>query len=118
MVDQPEVPGPGELVGPDNIDAEAQTGPIPDGEILDIDPVLDHRRSTLELPQVVLTEAESAFETREREIRRTGTDRDDLRAIRARLDTEERLDHTASNDEREVTLDPAQDESGPQSDQS
>jgi hypothetical protein len=118
MTKQPDVPGPGEPVGPDNLQAEAAHGPIPDGEVLRPDPTWDRCRRTLELRPVRGNETgESPEYDWQSVIRRTGTDHDALQAVGAADDAPElRLDHTADDLQREATFDPAQDNSGPQSD--
>jgi hypothetical protein len=117
MTKQPDVPGPGEPVGPNNLQAEAANGPIPEGEVPRKSPSQDRRRP-LELRAVRWNETGDAPEyDRQSVIRRTGTDRDALQAVGAMDDAPElRLDHTADDLQREATFDPAQDDSGPQSD--
>jgi hypothetical protein len=117
MTKQPDVPGPGEPVGPNNLQAEAANGPIPDGEA-PRDPSQDRRRRTVELRLVRWDETGDSPECDwQSMIRRTGTDRDMLPAVGAQEDAPElRLDHTADDLQREATFDPAQDDSGPQSD--
>ncbi|HVO70258.1 MAG TPA: hypothetical protein VMT24_09440 [Aggregatilineaceae bacterium] len=118
MTKQPDIPGPGEPVGPDNLQAEAVHGPIPDGEVLHPDPLWDRFRRTLELRPARWDETgDSPDKDWHSEIRRTGTDRDALQAVGAADDAPElRLDHSADDLQRETTFDPAQDNSGPQSD--
>jgi hypothetical protein len=123
VVKQPDFPGPGEGGGPDNIQAEANGEPIPDGEMLGVDPdqsvpgpAHDQRRHTLDMEPIYLPEAN--LETSEqRAIRQTGTERDQLRPVGAKAEAPEaRLDQSVNDTLREDSLDPTQDESGPQSD--
>jgi len=109
-VKQPDFPGPGEQTGPDHIPTEANDIPIPDGELRAID-----CRHTQELPAVRLYDPEEWHELAEGKLRRTGTDRDRIPAVRAEMVAETRLDYSAYG--REVSLDTVQDDSGPQSDQ-
>lgn len=110
--------GPGEDATPDGVEAEAHVGPIPEGEMPGHAP--DRRRQTLELHAVDPCEADDCPEAGEhRLIYRTGTDRDGIEPVKAASGetTETRQDHSAVDTQREAVFDPAQDDTGPQSDQ-
>jgi hypothetical protein len=118
MTKKPDVPGPGEPVGPNNLQAEAGSSLIPDGDIPRTDQSPDRRPRPPELQPVRWDETgDSSDYDWPSVIRRTGTDRDALQTVGAPVDAPEpRLDHTADDLQREATFDPAQDDSGPQSD--
>ncbi len=118
MAEHPEFPGPGEHAGPDHIEAEAHSGPVPDGEMPGIDPDRDQRRRTLELSAVQVPD-EGREVRQQSALRRTGTENDDLPRIHPRsAATEQRQDRSVTDGQREDTFDPAQDNAGPQSEQS
>lgn len=113
MAEHPDIPGPGEYNDSDSIQAETHTGPIPNGDMVVYDP-----RRTQELVAVSAWVAEGEQQTGEDVRRRTGTDLDGLRPVRVKAHaTEQRLDRSAPNNQREISLDPVHDDSGPQSDQ-
>ncbi|MBN1678747.1 MAG: hypothetical protein JW966_00550 [Anaerolineae bacterium] len=127
MVDKPDLPGPGERTGPDHIQAEANGGPIPDGEMPGVDPAYDHRRQRLEMRPISVSEYASEPETSERSIRQTGTDLDVHHRVlgesagtperRPGYPLEQRVDTSAGDSQREKSLAPVQDDSDPRSDQ-
>jgi hypothetical protein len=113
MGEHPDIPGPGEHNDSDSIQAESNSGPVPTGDIYSCDP-----RRTQELPAVVTWASEGEQKVGEDLRRRTGTDLDALRPVRVKSHaTEQRLDRSAPNNQREISLDPVHDDSGPQSDQ-
>jgi len=118
MTKKPDVPGPGEPAGPNNLQAEAGNGPVPEGEIPRSNLSPDRGPRPPEQQAVRWDETGDASDYDwPSVIRRTGTDRDALQAVGAAVDAPEpRLDHTADDLQREATFDPAQDDSGPQSD--
>jgi hypothetical protein len=106
MVDHP---APGER--PDIIPAETQVGPIPNGDV-----PFDPRRTVEFHPITVRDTTEWDRREEPRPIRQTGSERDDLRlAYWNPRALEARSDHAAL--EHEKVFDPAQDDSGPHSDQ-
>jgi hypothetical protein len=118
VADQPDALGPGEHAGPDNIQAEAGIGPIPDGEMPGVDPYQDQRRRTLEMQPVDAAESNTSESGREGTLRRTGTDHDAIQPVPHQdHPTERRLDDSAGDNDREIVFDPTQDDSGPHSDQ-
>ena len=113
MADFPDLPGPGEDVAPNGIEAEAHTGPIPDGE-LPGHALRDPRRLSQELRPVdqrALGEGPEAGTHQPR--RRTSTDREAPEQVTVDGAIEDRLDHSAEDDHREEVFDPAQDDAGP-----
>ncbi|MBN1964979.1 MAG: hypothetical protein JW910_10045 [Anaerolineae bacterium] len=119
MTHQPDDPGPGERTGPDLLQTEADARPIPDGEMRGADVPRDPRRRTQEMLPVSGVEADGQPRLgQEGSLRRTGTERDALAAVRKGASaTERRVDHSAADDRREDIFDPAQDDSGSQPDQ-
>jgi hypothetical protein len=114
MNHQPDLPEPGEDANPVDLWSESPHTLIPDGEILDGDAGRDRRRHKQPL---IPTLAPDAAETRDPDaIRRTSTDRDALRVVVAHKGETDRLDHSAHDLQRETVIDPAQDDTGPQSD--
>lgn len=116
------IPEPGEdLTAPLDLQAEAHTaGPIPDGEIPPvtapatdappdlIEPVRNQRR---------YEPHETPDASGQDRVRRTGTDGDALPVIVVGTNTEQRLDRSLVSLQRETVFDPAQDNAGPQADQ-
>jgi hypothetical protein len=113
-----DFPSPGEHSGSEHIQAEANVA-VPDGEMLGMDPMPDQRRCTLELPPVMLRESNDYEELIGRSaLRRTGTEQVVRLPGRSKADlTEQRRDRSTHDTQRENWFDPAQDDSGPQSDQ-
>jgi hypothetical protein len=113
MAEHPDIPGPGERNDSETIQAEAYPGPVPNGEMGNFDP-----RRTQEIQAVGTWAAEGKQKVGEDERRRTGTDLETLRPARLKAHTtEQRLDRSAPNNQREISLDPVHDDSGPLSDQ-
>jgi hypothetical protein len=113
MAEHPDIPGPGEHLDSETIQAEANSGPVPNGDIRSCDP-----RRTQEISAVSAWAFEGEQQVREDVRRRTGTDLDVVRPVRAKAHaTEQRLDRSAPNNQREISLDPVHDDSGPLSDQ-
>lgn len=77
--------------------------------------VIDRRR-TMDLPKVNLVDLTVDRAQAPDVTRRTGTERDGLRPVQVGGETEDRLDRTAHDLQRETRVDPAQDNAGPQSD--
>ena len=117
MTDKPDSQGPGEeQAGFNYFEAEPRPVVIPEGEMPDIEPVPASVRKTVEVPPVTIGDGPEAGANLA--IRRTSTDRDALEAVHINGgDAEPRQDVSAADDQREETFDPAQDNSGPQSDQ-
>lgn len=114
MSEHADIPGPGELIDSGTIQAEAHPGPIPNGDSYH---AADPRR-TQELTAVTAWAAEGEQTVGEDVRRRTGTDLDTLPQMRVKAQpTEQRLDRSAPNNQREISLDPVHDDSGPLSDQ-
>jgi hypothetical protein len=110
-------PGPGEQDEPANVPGEAHGGPIPDGEMPAVEVKADPRRLTQELKAVDVREGElgSEYDPRSRK-HRTGHDNDELRLAHADPSTEQRLDHSAHDLQRENAFDSVPDDAGPHSD--
>lgn len=110
-------PGPGEQDEPINVPGEAHSGPIPDGEMPAVEVKADPRRLTQELKAVDVREGEfaSEYDTHSRK-HRTGRDSDDLRFVNPDHATEQRLDQSAHDLQRENALDSVPDDAGPHSD--
>jgi hypothetical protein len=118
LINQPHnFPGPGEEDEPANVPGETHSGPIPDGEMPAVEVQADPRRLTQELKVVDMGEGESGseYDTRSRK-HRTGQDDDGLRLIHADQATEQRLDHSAHDLQRENAIDSVPDDAGPHSD--
>ncbi len=119
VTERHNLPGPGEYSDPELLQAEAHSGPIPDGEMLGVDPAQERRRT---LPHPVAVEPQETIRSADiREhngARRESAERGASLAHRTRLDvSEQRLDHSASEQGREQALDSVRDDAGPQSDQ-
>ena len=113
MVRQPDLPGPGEHVGPEHLQPEASSGPIPEGELPGGDAAQDRRRHTVERLPAHSFDADDVLDGH-CALRRTGTDRVALPPVRARVDAlERRLDHSAHDLQRETASDPTPDNAGP-----
>jgi hypothetical protein len=110
-------PGPGEQDEPANVPGEAHSGPIPDGEMPAVEVQADPRRLTQELKAVAVREGEltSEYDPRSRK-HRTGHDDDALLLTHADPSTEQRLDHSAHDLQRENAFDSVPDDAGPHSD--
>ena len=110
-------PGPGEQDEPANVPGEAHSGPVPDGEMPAVEVNADPRRLTQELKAVDMREGElaSEYDPHSRK-HRTGQDNDDLRQVRADQATEQRLDDSAHDLQRENAFDSVPDDAGPHSD--
>jgi hypothetical protein len=110
-------PGPGEQDEPANVPGEAHGGPIPDGEMPAAEVKADSRRLTQELKVVDVREGElgSEYDTHSRK-HRTGQDDDGLRLIDTDQATEQRLDRSAHDLQRENAIDSVPDDAGPHSD--
>jgi hypothetical protein len=115
-----DFPGPGEQDEPANVPGETHTGPIPDGEMPAAELASDPRRLTQELKPLNLRESDLGVEYDTRSSKhRTGTDHDSLRPVRAQDQaTEQRLDRSAHDLQRENTFDSVPDDAGPHSDKS
>jgi len=113
MTRLPNVPGPGEQGNPEYLQAEAASGPIPDGEM----PGLSSAASSRPLPAL---EPGDAADLAERDPQaaqgRAGTDRRAISVMRPEAgQAEARLDGS-SNLPHEAAIDPAQDNAGLQPD--
>lgn len=118
MTERHNIPGPGERPDPELVQAEAQIGPIPDGEMIGGDPEQDCHRMLHELTAVEPREAARAGDFREQAARRTSTEHEVSPLARPRADlSERRLDQSAAAQDREQALDSVHDDAGPQSDQ-
>jgi hypothetical protein len=107
--------GPGEHAGPTHFEPEPVTGPAPDGEMPE---VIEPRRLLSEDAPDPREGGGGALFSERSDIRRTSTDQEALGAVRVRVDaTEQRVDNTAGDLQREETHDPVQNDAGPESDQ-
>lgn len=113
---QPDVPGPGEDVGPDVVPSENVTHSGIDAEPAVRQQPRDWRRTTYEMTAWRAVEPGDRSEPSGTDIlRRTGTEQAVIR-LAAEDATEQRADRSAADLLRESNFDPMQDEGGPQSD--
>lgn len=113
---QPDVPGPGEDCGPDNVPTEPVNHPVPLGEQTASPHQRDWRRSTHEIAAWRVSERESTLEPCGTDsLRRTGTDHPVV-CLDVEGATERRDDHSTSDGMREQPFDPFQDDPGSQPD--
>lgn len=112
-------PEPGEHRHEDQLHGEEVEHLIASGELPPAtvpDRLQPDRLQTMELPQVSLSDGVEDHTPHRDDMRRTGTERDGMRPVQVGGETEDRLDHTAHDLQRETRFDPAQDNAGPQSD--
>lgn len=118
MADHSDHLGPGEQTDPDTSPGEAHNAPTPDGHLprgcSDSDPRAQAHETTLVAQRKDQDSRDSAECAPKR---RTGTDRDGYETVTP-FDhaLEQRRDHSAGDLLRETVFDPAQDNTGPQSD--
>lgn len=111
MSKQLEMPGPGERAEPAHLQPEATCGPIPDGELT----WTAYR--AIATPGASAGHAEDAPSSdRRAALQRTGTDCDAPPTFRGYDPmSEQRVDRSADDLQRESAFDPAQDDVSPQS---
>ncbi|MBP8972370.1 MAG: hypothetical protein KBH93_00730 [Anaerolineae bacterium] len=114
MTRLPNVPGPGEQSNPEYPQAETAGGPIPDGEMPDLNGTAPNRLVPALEPEDAADLAEGDSPAVQH---RAGTDRQAISAMRAEVSqAEARLDGSSGEVPHEAIIDPAQDNAGAQPD--
>jgi len=117
MVKHRKQPGPHEFLAGES-SAEIEHGDSPDGTMPGVEPVFQPFHFARDFGTLAQIEREDAPLGGGEKVRRTSLDRDALRPVGpVNRPAEERVDGSTGDGQRENALDPAQDESGPQSDQ-
>ncbi len=117
MAGYPDSQGPGEHVGPCNLQGEAASGPSPDGEIPGNEMSREARAFPAKLPVRDASMIVGDAADPQVALPRTGTDLEAVAMERGEPGApEDRLDQSVEQVPRETVFDPAQDDAGPQPD--